>query len=63
MSNPTITLYDSDGSISKIIRDHEVSDTRLNSILRTMNMHHRSTLGNEDKYTNSAGKTLYVNRA
>ena len=62
MSNSKITLYHSDGSVSKIVRGMEVSESRLNGVIRDLNMIHASTLGNEDKYTNSDGKTLYVNR-
>lgn len=63
MSNPKITLYHSDGNVSNIVRGMEVSESRLNSVIRDLNMIHSSTLGNEDKYTNDDGKTLYVNRA
>lgn len=62
MSNSKITLYHSDGNVSKIVRAMEVSESRLGSVIRDLNMTHSSTLGNEDKYTNSDGKTLYVNR-
>ena len=62
MSNSKITLYHSDGNVSKIVRGMEVSESRLNQVIRDLNMLHASTLGNEDKYTNSDGKTLYVNR-
>ena len=62
MSNSKITLYHSDGNVSKIVRGMEVSESRLNQVIRDLNMLHASTLGNEDKYTNSDGKILYVNR-
>lgn len=62
MSNSKITLYHSDGHISEFIRGMEVSESRLNQVIRDLNMIHASTLGSEDKYTNSDGKTLYVNR-
>lgn len=63
MSNPKITLYISDGNVSEIVRGMEVSESRLNGVIRDLNMIHASTLGSEDKYTNTDGKTLYVNRA
>ena len=62
MSNSKVTLYHSDGSVSEIVRGMEVSDSRLNQVIRDLNMLHASTLGSEDKYTSSDGKTLYVNR-
>lgn len=62
MSNPKVTLYHSDGNVSEIVRGVEVSDSQLNRVIRDLNMIHASTLGSEDKYTNSDGKTLYVNR-
>lgn len=62
MSNPKVTLYHSDGNISEFVRGMEVSESRLNRVIRDLNMIHASTLGSEEKYTNSDGKTLYVNR-
>ena len=63
MSNSKITLYHSDGNVSKIVRGMEVSESQLNRVIRDLNMIHASTLGNEDKYTSGDGKILYVNRA
>lgn len=62
MSNSKITLYHSDGNVSEIVRGMEVSDSRLNQVIRDLNMIYSSTLGSEEKYTNSDEKTLYVNR-
>lgn len=63
MSNSKITLYHSDGAISKFVCDSEVSESRLNSVIKSLNMIHTSTLGDEKKYTNTDGQIIYVNPA
>lgn len=62
MSNRRVTLYHSDGNVSELVVGMEISESRLNQVIRDLNMIHLSSLGSEDKYTNSDGKTLYVNR-